>query len=285
MKLASRTRYYLERWSQLNDEMEPLDEKKLPTWKRKRFKVQSMVIFALFDLNDFLIGKYAPNQPIVYDTSQFPWVKALEEATPQIRKELEAYLAAGPLRRVGEVNGLDPDSDDGLKSAPVGTGTWRAVLFYACGKWIPQTAKHFPTAVRLLDDVNPKAHVGFSALEPHSHIAPHTGANRGALRFQLPIIVPGEYGDCRIRVKDNMVKWREGEAVIFDLIHDHEAWNDSDELRVLLMVEIIQPLKGWISVVNRMVQYSFRWHSSYRGVPEKVTEFGREHDMVGAGIN
>ena len=107
------------------------------------------------------------------------------------------------------------------------------------------------------------------------------GPNRGALRFQLPIIVPGQPGDCRIRILDDVVVWKEGEAVVFDLAVEHEAWNDSDDLRVLLMVEIEQPLRFPLNLVNRTAQYCYRWHPSYRKMPTRIAQLGRDHDAAG----
>ena len=35
--------------------------------------------------------------------------------------------------------------------------------------------------------------------------------------------------------------WREGEALIFDDSMEHEAWNESGELRVVLLFDIWRP--------------------------------------------
>jgi len=43
-------------------------------------------------------------------------------------------------------------------------------------------------------------------------------------------------------VGNEIREWREGEAWVFDDTIDHEAWNDSDEKRVIVMIDIWNPL-------------------------------------------
>jgi aspartyl/asparaginyl beta-hydroxylase (cupin superfamily) len=78
----------------------------------------------------------------------------------------------------------------------------------------------------------------FSALEPRTHIPPHTGSVNTRLLVHLPLIVPGP---CRFRVGNQVREWRLGEAWVFDDTIEHEAWNDTDELRVILIFDIWNP--------------------------------------------
>ena len=73
-----------------------------------------------------------------------------------------------------------------------------------------------------------------------------------------------------------MVEWHEGEAVLFDLSVDHEAWNDSDDVRVLLMIEVPMPLPFPLSIINRLTQASYRRFPSYRRLPERARELAIE---------
>lgn len=79
----------------------------------------------------------------------------------------------------------------------------------------------------------------FSVLEPHTHIPPHSSVTNARLVVHLPVIVPK---GCRFRVGAETRDWREGEAWVFDDTLDHEAWNDSDEKRVIVMIDIWNPL-------------------------------------------
>ncbi len=256
-------------------ELEPDHEIRLPAYRRRVFRLMSMSSFALLDLNDTLIDRFAPPSPAIWDTATWPWIASVEARTDEIRAELLAYLADNGIPHVAEISGLEPDSPEGRASVPLRTGAWRSLLLFVSGRWVDETARHFPVTRACLEGLSPKANVGFSALDPNSHIHTHVGPNRGGLRFQLPIVVPGEPGQCRIRIGDEMVVWSEGEAVVFDLSVNHEAWNDTDERRVLLMVEICQPLPLPLSAVNRLTQYLYRWYPSFRQMPERVTRLSR----------
>ena len=81
----------------------------------------------------------------------------------------------------------------------------------------------------------------FSLLAPHTHIPAHTGVANTRLVCHLPLIVPP---GCRFRVGESVREWREGEAFVFDDTIEHEAWNDSDKLRVVLILDLWPPALG-----------------------------------------
>jgi hypothetical protein len=255
--------------------MEPRHERGDARYRRAAWSAASIGVFALQDLDTWLIDRYRPDLPAVWDTRRWPWIGHVEALVPTIRTEIETYLAAAAIPHVAEVSGLDPESDSDQGSIPLEQGVWRTVHLFANGTWVDELASHFPVTVSCFDHVHPKANVGFSILEGRSHIHSHTDPNRGALRFQLPIIVPGSPGECRIRIGDAVVDWKEGEAVVFDLFTDHEVWNEADGIRVLLIAEIPQPLPVPLKWVNRATQYSYRFHPSYRRMPDRIAEYGR----------
>jgi aspartyl/asparaginyl beta-hydroxylase (cupin superfamily) len=78
----------------------------------------------------------------------------------------------------------------------------------------------------------------FSLLAPQTRIPPHTGAANTRLVCHLPLIVPPK---CGFRVGETTREWRVGEAFVFDDTIEHEAWNDSDELRVVLIIDLWAP--------------------------------------------
>ncbi len=45
-----------------------------------------------------------------------------------------------------------------------------------------------------------------------------------------------------MRVADRIVRWSEGETLVFDDTYDHEVWNDTDGTRVVLLIQIERPL-------------------------------------------
>ena len=59
------------------------------------------------------------------------------------------------------------------------------------------------------------------------------------LLTHLPLILPGP---ARFRVGNEERAWKMGEAWVFDDSINHEAWNDADALRVILIIDVWNPL-------------------------------------------
>ena len=78
----------------------------------------------------------------------------------------------------------------------------------------------------------------YSVLKARTHIPPHWGMLNTRLIVHLPLIVPP---DCRLRVGNEIRPVEAGKAMIFDDSIEHEAWNDSDQTRVVLLIEIWRP--------------------------------------------
>jgi aspartyl/asparaginyl beta-hydroxylase (cupin superfamily) len=80
--------------------------------------------------------------------------------------------------------------------------------------------------------------VMFSLLKAGARIRAHTGMFNTRLVCHLPLIVPP---NCRFRVGNEVREWEAGRLLIFDDTIEHEAWNDSDEDRVILIFDIWRP--------------------------------------------
>ena len=95
----------------------------------------------------------------------------------------------------------------------------------------PQTAALLAT-LPLADQPGFAPTVVFSALAPRTRIPPHSGSTNARLLVHLPLVLPGPAG---FRVGNDTRQWRIGEAWVFDDTIEHEAWNDGDETRVILI--------------------------------------------------
>ena len=79
----------------------------------------------------------------------------------------------------------------------------------------------------------------FSVLAPHTQIPPHHGETNARLVVHLPLIVPE---GCTYRVGFERRGWTEGEVLIFDDTIEHEARNDGDLPRTVLIFDVWNPL-------------------------------------------
>jgi ornithine lipid ester-linked acyl 2-hydroxylase len=86
-------------------------------------------------------------------------------------------------------------------------------------------------------------------LRPHAHIPEHHGAYKGVLRYHLGTIVTQPQEKCRVKVGDQIAHWREDEGLSFDDTFPHEVWNDTDGLRVVLLIDVVRPLPFSITLL------------------------------------
>ena len=82
----------------------------------------------------------------------------------------------------------------------------------------------------------------FSFLPAKTQIKPHVGFTKMVLRAHLGLIIPE---GCGIRVGNETRSWKEGKMLVFDDSFEHEAWNNSDQDRFVLMLDIANPRWGY----------------------------------------
>ncbi len=175
--------------------------------------------------------------------SLFPWLPELEAATPAIRDELQALLATsgdGFAPYVAYPPGTPVNQWAGLNH----NDAWAAQFLVKHGVAQDAVRARCPQTAALLDrlplfDLPGRGPVAFfSLLKPRTRIPPHTGATNIRCIIHLPLIVPP---GCRFRVGSETRAWQEGRAFAFDDTIEHEAVNDSDELRAVLIIDAWNP--------------------------------------------
>jgi aspartyl/asparaginyl beta-hydroxylase (cupin superfamily) len=178
-----------------------------------------------------------------FDRLHFPWFADLEARTAAIRAEALALLDAGGrgfCPYVAQPAGTSPNKWTALD----GSHDWSACYLWKYGvrddalcEACPETAA---TIERLALAQVPMRMptVFFSLLKPRSRLPAHTGVTNTRAIIHLPLIVPE---GCGFRVGGETRMWREGEAFAFDDTIEHEAWNDSDESRLVLIFDQWNP--------------------------------------------
>ena len=137
-----------------------------------------------------------------------------------------------------------------------GTG-WSVFGLVAGGHQIPNGLEQCPRTSEILGLLDRIGLAGFSKMAAGSHIAPHAGWAANEYRLHLGLVVPD---GCRFRVAAETRQWHEGKCLIFDDTVEHEAWNDSAEVRVNLMVDFLRPGKTEFStsVSDEVREYAER---------------------------
>ena len=178
-----------------------------------------------------------------YPRELFPWLAELEAGTDVVREELQAVLASrmddfapyiafpptAPVNQWEELNHSD---------------RWSSLFLWKDGERQDEVCASCPRTAALLESLPMAEQEGFapvamfSALQPHTRIPAHTGSTNVRLITHLPLILPGP---AKFRVGNDVREWRMGEAWVFDDTIEHEAWNDADETRVILIFDVWNP--------------------------------------------
>ena len=188
---------------------------------------------------------YFPRLPAIefYERSDFPWLDSIEAAADDIRAELVGLLQEGPavLRPYVDIpTGMPLDQWRELNQSR----RWGVYYLWQEGTAIPDHIARFPRTVKALE-AWPRCEVPgcsptavFSILDAKTHIPAHTGVANTRLIVHLPLIVPP---GCLFRVGAERREWHPGKAFVFDDTFEHEAWNDSDVPRAVLILDIWSP--------------------------------------------
>lgn len=99
-----------------------------------------------------------------------------------------------------------------------------------------------PATLAALAGVPGLEQAGFVALAGGAHLPVRRGATRALLTCHLGLIVPRD-GDVRMRVGDRVLRWAEGETLVFDDSRGHSLSNDSSGARVVLALRFRRPLR------------------------------------------
>jgi aspartate beta-hydroxylase len=182
-----------------------------------------------------------PSQPFM-EPMLHDWAPRLRAAFDDIRGEAVALATeVHPLEPFVEVRTGDRIENylGGLQPS------WDAFFFYRHGQRYQENHLRCPRTSAVLESLDlvripgQTPEVCFSVLAPGTHILPHHGVTNARAVMHLPLIVPP---DCALNlVQRGTHPWKEGELVMFDDTFLHEAWNRSDSVRIILLMDCWNP--------------------------------------------
>ncbi|MGH8242401.1 MAG: aspartyl/asparaginyl beta-hydroxylase domain-containing protein [Steroidobacteraceae bacterium] len=236
--VADLGRHVRERMGAVRDALTPAEKRRLESFidttlrVRKRYRQEPMEY-------------WYPGLPDIefYEREEFPWLPAFEAATDEFQRELGRILVedeAGFSPYIQYDEHLPLDQWRELNKSP----RWSAFHFYDKGRAIEERCARAPATMAAIRRL-PQAEVDlrsptamFSVLKPRTRIPPHTGIANFRLVVHLPLVLPA---GCGFRVGGETREWKMREAWVFDDTIEHEAWNDSDETRIILICDVWSP--------------------------------------------
>jgi len=181
-----------------------------------------------------------------FPLERFPWVSHIEDNAAVIREEVEALLED----RENLPNFQDISKD---QIEITDDDRWKTLFLYGYGFEAELGVELMPRTAALMRQIPGMTTAMISILSPQKHILPHRGPYKGVLRYHLGLVVPEDAESCRIRVGEDIRHWEEGKSLVFDDTFNHEVWNDTDETRVVLFVDVLRPLPFPESFINRLI--------------------------------
>ena len=178
-----------------------------------------------------------------FDREHFPWLAELEAKTDVIRSELIELLASTD-PGLSPYIAMPPGTPRNIWSELDNNAAWSALHLWKDGERIEAACRRAPRTAEIvaalpLAGVPDRApNVFFSILQAGKHIPPHAGVTNTRAIIHLPLIVPS---GCTFRVGGETREWRGGEAFAFDDTIEHEAWNNSDQDRAVLILDCWNP--------------------------------------------
>ena len=207
--------------------------------------------------SDILLGKrradssppkdtFFPYLPAIefFRREDFPWLDILEAATEDIAAEALGVLRQESADFAPYVN--FPPGTPLDEWAPLNHSmSWSVYSLWNDGAPLPAHQAACPKTSAALAQLPmcdvpgyaPGAY--FSVLKPHTRLPPHTGTTNTRSIVHLPLVIPP---GCRFRVGAQTRSWEKGKAWVFDDTIEHDAWNDSEQIRIILIFDIWNPL-------------------------------------------
>lgn len=119
---------------------------------------------------------------------------------------------------------------------------WKAYLLWKEGNFTQVGLSHFPRTVDILSNFEPFlypfGHIEFYVMKAGVALPPHTDNINTSLTCHLAIAIPE---NCDISVGGETQGWIKGQTLFFDDSFEHEAWNKSQEDRVVLSLDLYHP--------------------------------------------
>jgi aspartate beta-hydroxylase len=178
-----------------------------------------------------------------FPIEQLPWMADLEAHTDLIESELNALLGQSSEQFSPYVHsGLEQPQNSG--TTLLDSDDWTSAFLWQDGIQQSEVLASCPETAALMADL-PLTMIGglapsvlFSKLDAGAKIDPHTGLLNCRLICHLPLTVPE---GCGLRVGEDSRETQRGRSWAFDDSVSHEAWNNGDEPRTILLFDVWRP--------------------------------------------
>jgi hypothetical protein len=191
----------------------------------------------IFDSKDIIIKELET----ILDSDKWGIWSSDYNSTPIFTKMTDGEI----LQRIKSTSG---------KINSVSDPSWRLFGLILNKNTLP-TAELCPSTIKLLQSSSSRIlNAGFSVLEPGSYIGQHQDFNNKFYRLHIPLIIPKKNKSikqsfitktqskdlCVLQVENDYRVWKDNEFFIFDDTCLHDAWNNTPDIRIVLLVDLLK---------------------------------------------
>ncbi|MFO7857241.1 MAG: aspartyl/asparaginyl beta-hydroxylase domain-containing protein [Paracoccaceae bacterium] len=176
-----------------------------------------------------------PDAPFL-EAERFAFLAPLQRHWPEIEAE-----ARDLLKHREHIPGFQEVSPDQYRIAT--ESNWRTLFLFGFGERIEGNCRMMPRTAELIERAGSVHTAWVSILTPGYRIPPHTGVTKGILRAHLGLLIPEDRENCWIRVGDERRSYAPGSLFVIDDTYEHEVHNDTDEDRVVLLLDFDRPMR------------------------------------------
>jgi hypothetical protein len=172
-------------------------------------------------------GVYNGDSPAFFDLSDKKWFNDLVANLPAIQQAVLEFIEHAERKR-GEY----------FNKELVEGQTWEGFSFMLWGRKNEDNFKNGEKFLKYFLPIPGLVSFSISMLSPQTHIVEHYGDTDANYRLHVPILIPAMLPECGFRVSGTDVSW--DKIFAFSDAHLHEAWNKTDKLRIILMVDVLR---------------------------------------------
>ncbi|MEM1195537.1 MAG: aspartyl/asparaginyl beta-hydroxylase domain-containing protein [Pseudomonadota bacterium] len=188
-----------------------------------------------------------PVEPLL-SQEHFDWTDELAQNWQAIANEAEAIVKHR--EAIPPLNELSPDHKNTGRD-----GKWRSFFLFGYGYKVPENCLRAPKTAALVAKVPDLNSAFFSILDPGATIPRHRGVTRGLVTCHLGVKIPKDAQQCWIEVEGQKTHWQNGKWLVFDDCFEHQVANETDEMRVVLLVQVKRPMR----LFGRLVHDTWLW--------------------------
>jgi len=188
-------------------------------------KIQYMAIFYAYNSR-----KFRGTDPPYHDLRGVGWYDKLLSELPAIRAEVVAFLDADKVRVEQYFH----------TSRVEGKGWWGGVAFLFWNARNEVAISNGSELFGYFKDIPGIVSLSISILQPQTRVKGHVGDTDAIYRVHIPVSIPAQLPECGLKVAGITRPWAENDIIAFCDAHYHEAWNMTDEPRIVMILDVIK---------------------------------------------